>query len=178
MKILKPYNNDVRKGDLNPGIDIATKDVITFAGGVVTDIGKDVSGRIAITIQFDSTCSLRYMNLTSTRLTLGDKVRKGESIGTTNPRLHFERLSAVQGDSTHPVRIGSMTHYKVDPTSIVTGAEVIDNSDIWYARLTLSVAHPASQISICPPPPNDEDMDGAGSAGEYLEELAKEGRQP
>jgi len=144
MKILKPFIHDKNSPDFkkyrnsyHTGVDVEVDgDVIALASGMVTDVGRDREG-LAVTIQYDGDISLRYMGLRATSLRLGSEVDKGDIVGQTRKELHFEYIKPFPqlGIPEWPVRIGRLTHFKHDPTPIITGQIIIDNSDEWWANV-------------------------------------------
>jgi len=166
MDIIKPFIDDEHSeefkkyGGFHTGVDVNVFDVKALASGVVIDIGRE-SGGVAVTVQFDVNSCLRYMHMRLINLHLGSTLKKGDSVGLSNKYLHFEYIKPISIKPIWPVRIGKLTYYKHDPTPIITGDLVIDNTDVWYANLDLNFEYVDDEIEVIIPPPIDDDMVGS-----------------
>lgn len=117
-------------GGYHTGIDLAASEVYSCTSGVVTQVGTDSSGMHELTIQYDATVSLRYMNLKNVSVRVNAIIHKGDYIGAANKFVHFEYISINKEDSKWPVRIGTVTYFKHDPDLLFTG-KVLLNSNDW-----------------------------------------------
>jgi len=134
-QILKPWIDNKESDDfeyyneLHSGIDLATNLVYTMSSGVVLQVGKSKTGKYAVTIQYDVSTSLRYMNLTSVNMSEGDIVKLGDIVGRCREFVHFEYISINKENSIWPVHIGTMTYYKHDPSDIAKGNVKLDGDE-------------------------------------------------
>lgn len=85
--------------------------------GVVVHVGH-VEKKYTIIIAYNSTHCVKYDNLTTAVVKLGDEVDTAQKIGTCADFLHFEYLN--NNVSNWPVRIDATTLYKHDPTVLLT----------------------------------------------------------
>ena len=167
MQIIKPfisneYSYEFKKyGGFHTGVDIDIVNVTALASGVVTNIGKDSDGT-AVTVQFDANTSLRYLHLKTVSVNTGAIINKGDTIGAADRFLHFEYIKPTKGNPAWPVRIGSVTHYKHDPTPIIDGSLVIDNTDAWYNNVNLGIEQFGDYADVAVAPSTNEDMIGSG----------------
>lgn len=102
------------------GVDVRADDVCTMCDGVVISVFKDGDGLFGVTIQFDGEYLFRYMHLKEINVGLNDAIQMRYRIGHASKYVHVELLSKSKGDRHYPVRVGSMTYYKQDPTKYIT----------------------------------------------------------
>lgn len=165
--ILKPWVADNRSplykkyNGYHTGVDINVVDVVTFTSGVVSFVGKDSDG-IIVTVKFDDTHSLRYGHLKSASVREGNILSKGDAIGAADRFCHFEYIRPDRNpEGDWPVRIGATTYYKFDPTDIIMGDLVIDNTDVWYNSLNIHRDRPDDIQEIDIEPDIGTNMRGA-----------------
>jgi len=111
-RVTSPYGS--RKGGFHPGVDLAgTKGVtpvLASASGVVVQAisgckegARSCGGRYGnyITIQHSNGTMTRYAHLSSTKVSIGQSVSQGQTIGilgntgySTGPHVHFEIINA------------------------------------------------------------------------------------
>lgn len=101
------------------GVDVKTDDVCTMCNGVVVSVLKDGDGLFGVTIQYDGEHLFRYMHLKDINVELNDALQMRYRIGHAHKYVHVELLSRSTGDKHFPVRIGSNTFYKQDPTKYI-----------------------------------------------------------
>ena len=110
-----------KKHGYHTGIDLTASDVHSYASGVVISIGRS-EDIYAVTVQYDSRISLRYLHLKSVCVYIGDILYPNMKIGTADQYVHFEYVSVSKDNSIWPVRIGTMTYYKQDPELVLNGS--------------------------------------------------------
>lgn len=110
-----------KKYKYHTGIDITASHVYSYASGVVISIGSS-EDLYAVTVQYDSRISLRYLHLKSVCVSIGDILYPNMKIGTADQYVHFEYVSVSKDNSIWPVRIGTMTYYKHDPELVLNGS--------------------------------------------------------
>lgn len=126
--------------DTFTGIEVKAQSVFSICKGRVLQILEN-DGKHIVTIQFSAKLCFRYLNLVSTSVSLNSIVSKGEAIGTVEDTVIIECITTDQ--SNWPVRVGSVTYYKCDPTKYVSGeieclstlkAKVIADKDTIWPR--------------------------------------------
>lgn len=105
-------------GTYHTGVDITATSVYSICNCVVTDVSKETSGTYIVTCQYDDERSIRYGNLTSVDVSIGQPVRYKSTIGQAAGHIHFEYLERSATNS-FPVRIGGQTYFKVDPVDVI-----------------------------------------------------------
>lgn len=115
--ITKLYGKQ-KDGTYHTGVDITAASVYSICNCVVTDISKEPSGTYIITCQYDDERSIRYGNLASVDVSIGQLVRYKSLIGQASVHTHFEYLER-NASNLFPVRIGRQTYFKVDPIDVI-----------------------------------------------------------
>lgn len=139
IQIVKPEQLIIRNFSKdNPGLDIQGTTVHSCSDGVVTYIGTDIDSRYTVCVQYSTDKTFKYSNLKTISVSVGMCIVSGSLIGYTDKYVHFEYLTSVRGASLWPVRIGSLTHYKQNPTPVLTG-EIRLNANNWSAIKSVTV---------------------------------------
>lgn len=118
--ITKLYGKQ-KDGTYHTGVDIIATSVYSICNCVVTDISKEPSGTYIVTCQYDDERSIRYGNLASVDISIGQPVRYKATIGHAVGHVHFEYLERSATNS-FPVRIGGQTYFKVDPIDVIANS--------------------------------------------------------
>lgn len=98
-----------------------------IADGTVIFVG--VSGdKFVVTVQHNSGECTRYGNIDIDPPQLNSKVYQGSSVGKVKRYCTFEYCTEWQGESLRPVRIFSKTYFKQNPSDVLDGRYVINQS--------------------------------------------------
>lgn len=128
VEILKPWITDMNNPNFAKlgyvyGVDIKTSDVCSLCSGCVIALVHESRELHGIVIQYDSGHAFRYMHLKSISVSVGDLVQRSVRIGYADKFVHVEYLTNTTEKNQNPVRIGSVTYYKQDPTPYITGEQ-------------------------------------------------------
>lgn len=118
--------------DIHTGIDVEAQQVHVVFAGVIIQVNRGEDNLYSIIEQYDSYTYVRYSHLKDVCLRMGQVVTTGELLGTASDFVHFEYLTRIEptdADFKFPVRIGSITCYKIDPTDIATGSVTLVGGD-------------------------------------------------
>lgn len=113
-QILKSFNVNSNK-NLHTGVDISANIVHNYISGVVLYTGTNGYHKSVI-VQYNYKYCFRYDNMIELYVYPGDILPSGVEIGKADKFVHFECLYSQSDDSRFPVRVGSETYYKIDPT--------------------------------------------------------------
>lgn len=109
------------------GCLIITDNVYSICAGTVIDIGVDnKNGLYSVTIEYNYVLWVRYCQLGSCDVAVGDSVSRGTKIGVPHRELlRFEYCTDTF--SVFPMRCGTRQLYKHDPMPVLSGD--VDLSD-------------------------------------------------
>ena len=132
-KLLVPFISDVRSsdytkyGELHTGIDIEAESVYNAVPGIVLQVAQVMNNTWTVSVQYDVNNVMRYSNLTSVSVGLGDIVLYKDKLGECKEFLHLEhvKLSPVVNPEMN-VRIGIRTYYNQNPISVIDGSADFD----------------------------------------------------
>lgn len=113
------YNHsgvDLKRFTIKSKSDI--NEVFSICYGSVVAVNFDLDGFV-VTVQYDSEKCVRYCNLLSVYVTIGQAVKYGDKIGIYRDYVHFEYAISTESDSSWAVRIGDLTYYKADPMPVL-----------------------------------------------------------
>ena len=100
------------------------ENVYNVAHGQIVFIGE-ANGRAVVTVKCNPSEILRYGNLKEINCAINYFADKGAQIGIADEYVEFEYCTLWKGQSNYPVRVGSTTYYKQDPTEILEGLYVV-----------------------------------------------------
>ena len=132
-KILYPYIDKksdpwfVTYGGMHTGIDVEGYEIYAYCSGVVLAIGNDKEYNM-VSVQYDKNVILRYGNLKTVSVSVGEIIYTPTLIGYADRYLHFEYASTKKEDSVWVVRIGAKTYYKHNPELILDGTVYTDGA--------------------------------------------------
>lgn len=102
------------------GLVIPADSVSSLYPGRVVYIGYDGTS-YTINVRTNVNEVLRYGNIDSVLIRVGDDVMAGQEIGIVKESYLLEYATTWRAESECPVRIADVTYYKQDPTEIVSG---------------------------------------------------------
>lgn len=100
------------------GVDITADSVYSYSSGIVLAIGKDSTNTYCITVQYDVFNVFRYGHLKSVSIGAGAVIQEGTLLGKADRFVRFEYATKEQNSSKWPVRVGTETYWKQNPSSI------------------------------------------------------------
>lgn len=113
------------------GLEIKASQVHSICPGKVISVSNWPPAKQSVSVMVNNNQIVRYANLSSVQVKEGQEVTFRTVIGTANKFVRFEYCTVAQHSSKWPVRIKSLTVYKQDPTSLLTGdiklEVVVDN---------------------------------------------------
>lgn len=130
-----------RNGTWHTGCDVTGTHAHSIDGGTVLAVNKSADGTSIVSVQYDKDTLLRYGNISSVYVSLGEKVMDGQQIGKVSKSIHFELCRKSATDTKFPVRVGSQTYYKIDPTPLLTLNEFL-RSNVDSDKQRNYYAHP------------------------------------
>lgn len=112
--------------EIHTGVDVLADAVHSVCCGVVIECGKSIDHHYSVTVQYDATQSVRYLNLRDVCVRIGQLIEDGQLLARADKSVHFEYVT-LKNKLKHafPVRIGTVTYYKQDPTDLVKGVVVL-----------------------------------------------------
>lgn len=122
-EIVKPYIESIadpnykKYGGYHTGVDLKATSVYNLCPGTAVFVGKDETGQIVI-VQHDVSHCIMYKELSTVAVEAGQFVDSYQLLGTVKSYVHVDYLT--DGNTMWPVRVGSQTLYKHDPTPILT----------------------------------------------------------
>lgn len=112
-------------GGYHTGVDVSASSVYNLCPGTAVLVSKDRNTWTVI-VQYDMANCIQYKNLAECAVSTGEFVDTYQLIGRVDKFVHIDYLSV--GENVWPVRVGSQTLYKHDPTEIVlNGYESVFN---------------------------------------------------
>lgn len=117
----------ISRNAIHTGVDIELTQVCSVCRGVVIDIGQDLyESGYSIIIQYDVNQCVRYGHIKQVSVVVGQVIETHQVIGIANKFVHFEYLhTQVPSNDMFPVRVGTVTYYKYNPTGLVVNADVL-----------------------------------------------------
>lgn len=129
-------------GGYHTGVDVEGSEIYAYQSGVVIQIGDLDDGLKAVVIQYTANISLRYANMSSLLIKMGDVIKPGELIGIAKKFVHFEYLSKTKENSMWPVRVGTMTYFKHDPELIFDDVVKLNANDWSQIKIADTTSRP------------------------------------
>lgn len=125
-------------GGYNPGINLSAEKIYNLFDGTIVRINNVAKGKIIIVNTSDKFCiSYMYLSDVPNTLSEGDTIVNGTYLGDVYKYVHVEYLTNTQ--SKWPVRIGSRTFYKTDPTPMLQGGYTQIYDQISFSDLNVGV---------------------------------------
>ena len=121
-EIVRPYIDSIadpnykKYNGYHTGVDLKATSVYNLCPGTAVFVGEDATGQIVI-VQHDISHCVMYKELKSVAVSAGQFVDSAQLIGTVKSYVHVDYLT--DGNTMWPVRVGSQTLYKHDPTDII-----------------------------------------------------------
>lgn len=111
------------------GCLLYTKNAFSICGGIVLDVGVDDKNNLySVSVEYDYQTWVRYCMLQTCNVSVGDKVKKDDKIGTTYKNvLRFEYCT--DEFSVFPYRCGNRQLYKHDPMVVLSGSVSLPEID-------------------------------------------------
>lgn len=120
MRIFSPTYKLGKNGHY--GVDLICDDVFSACFGVVAEVYTD-DNHLHVAIQYNDDILLRYCNLKSCYVTVGQPVVYRQLIGTADKHVHFEYCMPTMQDSDRCVRVCDILYVKSDPMIILLGRD-------------------------------------------------------
>ena len=124
-EIITPYidktdSEEYKKyGYLHSGVTLKASKVYSPTVGTIVHVGRD-GNRYMVTLLSNESRLIRFGNLTSTTVSTGDLVYKGDNIGAIHNRVvKIEYADKYVNSSIWPVHYNESVYYKHDPTDMI-----------------------------------------------------------
>lgn len=133
--IIVKYQPDINKPKPSFGVNILTTKCYSVCTGVVLQILRNSKNTYTVSIQYDANLLLRYGNLLTADVNLGDLIHLQQLVGLCNTYVTFE--VCTKQISKVPVVVDNVVYYKQDPMPILTGEMKLENAA--YIKKTYTV---------------------------------------
>lgn len=163
--ILVPYIDNKKNswyktyGGYHTGVDVEGSEIYAYQSGIVIQIGDLDNNLKSVLIQYTASICLRYSNMSSLIVNMGDVIKPGDILGIAKKFVHFEYLSKNEDNSMWPLRVGTMTYFKHDPELIFDGVVKLNAND--WSQVQTADTTPVEYVTR-DAQKSEFDVDGSG----------------
>lgn len=128
--IIKSYT--ISNKSIHTGVDITADTVYNYISGVVLYVGHSDKTHMTVAVQYNYNICFIYSNLIDVYVRPGELLPSGVEIGNCNKFVHFECAKMSATNKHFPVRYGTQTYYKVDPTEYLYNGKLLQDPNSIY----------------------------------------------